>query len=64
MNCVSFSPDGKLAAVAGAETREEEPRDHEIKLWEVPSGKLHASLDCNSRAGDRSAPLTPCPSAV
>ncbi len=44
MNCVAFSPDGKLVAVAGAETREKEPRDHEIKIWEVPTGKFHASL--------------------
>jgi WD40 repeat protein len=44
MNRVAFSPDGKLVAVAGAETKTEEPRDHEIKVWEVPGGGLYASL--------------------
>jgi WD40 repeat protein len=40
MDCLAFSPDGKMLAVAGTETKEKEPRFHEIKLWEVSSGKL------------------------
>jgi WD40 repeat protein len=40
MDSIALSPDGKLLAVAGTEIKASEPRFHEIRIWEVPSGKL------------------------
>jgi WD40 repeat protein len=44
MDSLAFSPNGKCLAVAGTEPKEKEPRGHEIKVWEVPSGKLLMTL--------------------
>jgi WD40 repeat protein len=44
MDSLAFSPDGKVLAVAGTEAKEKEPRFHEIKLWQVPSGKALGTL--------------------
>jgi WD40 repeat protein len=41
---LAFSPDGKYIAVGGTETKAKEPRYCEVKIYEVPGGKLHAAL--------------------
>ncbi|MEW6571679.1 MAG: hypothetical protein AB1390_11015 [Nitrospirota bacterium] len=43
---LTFSPDGRFIAVGGTEykAKEEESRFHEIKIWEIPTGKLHMVL--------------------
>lgn len=41
---LALSCDGTMMAVGGTEAKAEEPRYHEIKIWQIPSGKLQAVL--------------------
>ncbi len=41
---LTFSPDGQLVVLAGAAQQKDGQLKHEIKLWTVPQGKLHATL--------------------
>jgi WD40 repeat protein len=41
---LAFSPDGKLVALGGTETKAAGVRTHEVKLWTVAEGAVHAVL--------------------
>jgi WD40 repeat protein len=41
---VAFSPDGKVVVLGGTPKKEEGPGWHEIKMWDIKSGKLLSTL--------------------
>jgi WD40 repeat protein len=41
---LAFAPDGKYVAAGTIEGKREDSRFHEIRIWEIPSGKVHAAL--------------------